>query len=84
MAARYKSRAERVGVVDRRITSQMAVLTFEGPAATQFFRVMGDEHQRLRKLAATLQELGTTLDRLANELESDPVGGYASLRGYCS
>jgi hypothetical protein len=82
VAARFRARADRVGVVDRRITGQLATLTFEGPAATQFRQVMDAEHQRLNKLTATLQQLAAILERLANELESDPVGGYAALRGY--
>ncbi len=82
VAAVYRSRADRIGEVDRRISTQLATLTFEGPAGTQFRRTMDAEHQRLGKVRSTLTELASTLTRIAAELESDPVGGYAAIQGF--
>jgi hypothetical protein len=82
VAAVYRSRGDRIGDVERRVSSQLATLTFDGPAGAQFRREMDAERQRLAKLRVTLGELANTLARMATELESDPVAGYAGLRGH--
>lgn len=80
VAGVYRSRADRIAEIDRRISTQLATLTFEGPAGSVFRKDMEVERQRLGKLRSTLGELSSTLVRLAAQLEADPVGGYAAIQ----
>ena len=75
-ASQLRTKADRVSAVHNRLNSQVAAMTFTGPAAQRFRNVMTAEMHRLREVARVLTDMAAALNQAATNVEADPLGFY--------
>lgn len=77
-AAQIRTKADRTFAVSGRVGRQVSSMGFAGPAANHFRLSMASEEDRLRQVAAILNQMADVLDQGAARVEADPAGFYGT------
>jgi len=76
-AGQFRSKADRIAAVIARLESQLAAMSFTGPAADEFRAGMNAEVARLREVRRVFGEAVDLLNSGAANVEADPMGFYS-------
>ena len=77
-ASQFRSKADRVATVMRRVDTQVGGMDYSGPAADKFRSEMRAQRSELQEALTVLGRVADVLNDGASRIEADALGLYAN------